>query len=94
MRELVGPTFVAALGAAALAAKGLIVPVSMFDAGINASAGTFILHGLVPYRDFWMLYGPLGGYLAALVSVVSPLQRDDHSASTITPVIDAVGRQG
>jgi hypothetical protein len=72
MRELVGPTVVAALGAAALAAKGLIVPVSMFDAGINASAGTFILHGLVPYRDFWLLYGPLGGYLAALVGLVFP----------------------
>lgn len=71
-RELVVPTVVAALGAAALAAKGLLLPVDMYDAGISASAGTFILHGLVPYRDFWMLYGPLTGYLAALVELLLP----------------------
>jgi len=72
LRESIVPATVAAVGAAALAAKGLLLPVNMYDAGISASAGTFILHGLVPYRDFWMLYGPLGGYLAALVSLVFP----------------------
>jgi hypothetical protein len=71
-RQLVVPATVAAVGAAALAAKGLLLPVNMYDAGITASAGTFILHGLVPYRDFWMLYGPLGGYLAALAGVIFP----------------------
>jgi hypothetical protein len=69
-RELIAPALVAALGAAALASKGLLVPVNMYDAGISPSAGTFILHGLVPYRDFWMLYGPLTGYLAALVGLL------------------------
>jgi hypothetical protein len=44
----------------------------MYDAGISASTGTFILHGLVPYRDFWILYGPLTGYLAALVGLLFP----------------------
>ena len=72
LRESIVPATVAAVGAAALAAKGLLLPVNMYDAGISASAGTFILHGLVPYRDFWMPYGPLGGYLAALVSLVFP----------------------
>jgi hypothetical protein len=72
LREVVMPAAVAAAGAAALAAKGLLLPVNMYDAGISASAGTFILHGLVPYRDFWMLYGPLGGYLAALLGLVFP----------------------
>ena len=70
LRELVVPAAVAAVGAAVLAAQGLLLPVNMYDAGISASAGMFILHGLVPYRDFWMLYGPLGGYLAALVGIV------------------------
>lgn len=71
-RELVVPAAVAAVGAATLAVQGLLLPANMYDAGISASAGTFILHGLVPYRDFWMLYGPLGGYLAALVGLVFP----------------------
>jgi hypothetical protein len=58
---------VAAVVAGALAAPGLLAPLSgsTYDGGITASAGTFILHGRLPYRDFWMLYGPLTGYLAA-----------------------------
>jgi hypothetical protein len=51
-RDLLVPAVVAVLGAAVLAAKGLLVPVNLYNAGISASAGTFILHGLVPYRDF------------------------------------------
>jgi hypothetical protein len=57
LREFAVPAAVAAGGAAALVAKSMLLPVNMYDAGISASAGTFILHGLVPYRDFWMLYG-------------------------------------
>ena len=30
---------------------------ALYDGGITASAGMFILHGAVPYRDFWLLYG-------------------------------------
>jgi len=43
-----------------------------YDGGIAASAGTFIHHGLVPYRDFWILYGPLSGAIVALALVFLP----------------------
>lgn len=43
---------------------------ALYDGGISASAGTFILHGQVPYRDFWMLYGPASGALVALVTAI------------------------
>ena len=59
-----------ALVAVTLAAPMLRAPLSTFDGGIAASAGTFILHGRVPYRDFWLLYTPLGGYLAAGLTAV------------------------
>src|SRR5262245_25472546 len=39
---------------------------STFDGGIAASAATFTLHGLLPYRDYWLLYGPLSGLVLAL----------------------------
>lgn len=51
----------------------LQAPLSVYDGGIAASAGTFILHGRLPYRDFWLLYGPLAGYLsAALTAIFGP----------------------
>lgn len=43
---------------------------ALYDGGITASAGTFIRHGAVPYRDFWLLYGPLTGYVAAIWTAV------------------------
>lgn len=52
---------------------GLVAPMevgSLYDGGITSSAGTFILHGQIPYRDFWLLYGPLAGYVAAAVQAV------------------------
>jgi hypothetical protein len=50
----------------------LAAPVMPYDGGISASSGTFILHGLVPYRDFWLLYGPLSGYLVAAALLIAP----------------------
>ncbi len=50
----------------------LAAPVMPYDGGISASNGTFILHGLVPYRDFWLLYGPLSGYLVAAALLFAP----------------------
>ncbi len=47
-------------------------PVMAYDGGISASSGTFIRHGLVPYRDFWLLYGPLSGYLVAAALLIAP----------------------
>jgi hypothetical protein len=61
-------SFLAGLIALALAAPMLRAPLSIFDGGIAASAGTFILHGRIPYRDFWLLYGPLTAYLAAALT--------------------------
>ena len=60
----------AGLVAAAFAAPMLAAPLSIFDGGIAASAGTFILHGGMPYRDFWLLYGPLTAYLAAALTAL------------------------
>jgi len=53
-----------------LALPMLASPLSIFDGGIAASAGTFILHGRLPYRDFWFLYGPLSAYLAAALTAI------------------------
>ena len=44
----------------------LAAPLSTYDGGISASAATFTLHGLLPYRDYWLLYGPLSGFLLAI----------------------------
>jgi hypothetical protein len=63
-------TLIVAAAAGVIAAPGLAAPLSIYDGGITASAGTFIRHGQVPYRDFWLLYGPLAGYLAALLSAI------------------------
>lgn len=65
-------TVMSALVAGFVAAADLAAPVTtaLYDAGITASAGTFILHGRLPYRDFWLLYGPLGGYLTAALTAV------------------------
>lgn len=46
-------------------------PISQYDGGIVASAGTFTLHGLVPYLDYWLLYGPLSGLLLAVPLTVA-----------------------
>lgn len=62
-----------AIVVALVAATGLRAALSqtaLYDGGITASAGTFILHGALPYRDFWLLYGPLTGYVAALWTAV------------------------
>ena len=67
------PTFVVALAAGVIAAPGLAAPVdssSLYDGGITSSAAAFIRHGQIPYRDFWLLYGPLASYLAAVLTAV------------------------
>jgi hypothetical protein len=66
------PTLVVALAAGVVASPGLVAPLttSLYDGGITASAGTFIQHGQLPYLDFWLLYGPLAGYLAAVLGVI------------------------
>lgn len=43
---------------------------NVFDGGISTSAATFTLHGLLPYRDYWLLYGPLSGLLLAIPTAV------------------------
>lgn len=59
----------AALCVAAVAlivSPNLIGVLRPYDSGIASSAATFTLHGLLPYRDYWLLYGPLSGWLVAL----------------------------
>lgn len=51
---------------AVLAAPNLWAPLRPYDAGIAASAATFTSHGLLPYRDYWLLYGPLSGAIVAI----------------------------
>jgi hypothetical protein len=43
---------------------------SAYDGGISSSAATFTLHGLLPYRDYWLLYGPLSGFVLALPTAI------------------------
>jgi hypothetical protein len=49
-----------------LLAVNLNSALSPFDGGISASAASFTTHGLLPYRDYWLPYGPLSGWLLAL----------------------------
>ncbi len=56
-----------AVGLSALVISfNLAAPLSTYDGGISAAAATFTLHGLLPYRDYWLLYGPLSGFLLAI----------------------------
>jgi hypothetical protein len=43
---------------------------SAYDGGISSSAATFTLHGLLPYRDYWLLYGPLSGFVLAVPTAI------------------------
>jgi hypothetical protein len=64
---------VAALATVAIAAPNLWADLRPFDGGIAASAATFTLHGQLPYRDYWLLYGPLSGFvLAAPTALLGP----------------------
>jgi hypothetical protein len=60
------PGLATALLAFVVFAQRFTAPISQFDGGISSSAATFTLHGLLPYRDYWLLYGPLSGYLLAI----------------------------
>jgi hypothetical protein len=64
---------VAAAVAAALAVylPRLGYPPDQYDEGILRSGGFFVTHGLIPYRDFWLPYGPLGPYVVAAASFVT-----------------------
>lgn len=57
------------IGAVA-AAPNLLAPIRAYDGGLAGSAGTFILHGAVPYRDFWWLYGPAAPVVAAIATAL------------------------
>ena len=63
--ERLGVLLAVALSAV-LISFNLAAPLSTYDGGISASAATFTLHGLLPYRDYWLLYGPLSGFLLAI----------------------------
>lgn len=68
--RLLLPTVTVAMGTAVIGLLAFGSPVSAYDGGILASAATFVLHGLIPYRDFWLLYGPLGGYVLAIPTAI------------------------
>jgi hypothetical protein len=57
--------------AAIAISPNLLVPLSTYDGGLSGSAGTFLLHGALPYRDFWWLYGPASPVLAAAATAVA-----------------------
>jgi hypothetical protein len=48
----------------------MLGPLNLYDGGLAASAGTFMLHGELPYRDFWWLYGPASGAVVALPTAI------------------------
>jgi hypothetical protein len=62
--------------AVALAIVGAVIStnlgsmLSAYDGGISTSAATFTLHGLLPYRDYWLLYGPLSGFVLAVPTAI------------------------
>ncbi len=51
----------------------MLAPLNLYDGGLASSAATFLVHGALPYRDFWWLYGPGGPILLApFVAVFGP----------------------
>lgn len=72
--DLLDPSgIITAIVAGMIATVGWAAPLVQFDAGITPSAATFTVHGLLPYRDYWMLYGPLAGWAFALpLALVGP----------------------
>ncbi len=51
----------------------LFGPLNQFDGGLAPSAATFLMHGALPYRDFWWLYGPAGyAVLLPFIAVFGP----------------------
>jgi hypothetical protein len=43
----------------------LVAPLDRFDEGVTLTKGMLAAAGLIPYRDFWITYGPLDTYLLA-----------------------------
>lgn len=66
VRSLIAAGFVGG----AIAAPSLLYPLNPFDGGLAPSAGVFLLHGALPYRDFWWLYGPLGPFVVAAATAL------------------------
>jgi hypothetical protein len=60
---------VAIIGGVAIL-PNMLGPLYIYDGGLAASAGTFMLHGELPYRDFWWLYGPASGVLVAIPTAI------------------------
>jgi hypothetical protein len=56
---------------ALIAIPNFLAPLRPYDAGIASSSATFTLHGLLPYRDFWLLYGPLSGFILAVPTALA-----------------------
>jgi hypothetical protein len=54
----------------AIVAPTLAAHLNPYDGGIATSAATFTLHGLLPYRDYWLLYGPLSGLLLTIPTAI------------------------
>ena len=46
------------------------VPVNPFDEGLQLSSGAFVARGLVPFRDFYIPYGPANAYILAALDHV------------------------
>lgn len=72
---IAAPPLPQALGVAVVTVAMLLPSVfgrlNVYDAGISASAGTFLLHGQVPYRDFWLLYGPGTAVVIAAITLLA-----------------------
>src|SRR5436190_12369107 len=67
--DLIGVLVAVGLSAAVISTN-LGAMLSAYDGGISSSAATFTLLGLLSYRDYWLLYGPLSGFLLAILSAI------------------------
>ncbi len=55
----------AAVFFALIAIRFLVAPLDRFDEGVTLTKADLAAAGWVPYRDFWITYGPLDTYLLA-----------------------------
>ena len=47
-----------------------LAPVEPFDEGLRLATATLVRFGQVPYRDFYIPYGPMGGWLGAGIAAI------------------------
>mgnify|MGYP005845734985 CR=1 FL=1 len=79
------------VGGATLIALPIKFPINLYDEGLALVNGMRILHGAVPFRDYWSIYPPGQSYvLAALFATVGETVLVERVYDTIVRIVLAL----